>query len=74
MVMQTNTCTAFSLSNSDKTVWDHMLQDTSEHSNGLPELGEPTHKICAVVHPSLAAVHIFLQQRARICSVVSSLY
>lgn len=45
MVMQTNTCTAFSFSNSDKTVWDHMLHNTSDLSNGLHELGEPAQNV-----------------------------
>lgn len=61
MVMQTNTRTAFSLSKSDKTVWDHMLQNTSEHSNGFHEQGEPAQKRCAVAHSSLLPVHIVLQ-------------
>lgn len=72
MVMQTNTRTAFSLSNSDKTVWDHMLQNTSEDSNCFHEYSEPTQKKHAVVQASLPTVHIFLQYRGRICTVVSS--
>lgn len=59
MVMQTNTHTAFSLSESDKTVWDHMLQNTSEHSNSLQEQGEPTQRKYTVVRTSLPAVHVF---------------
>lgn len=73
MAMQTNTCTAFSLSNSDKMVWGQMLQNVNEHSGGLCEGHEPIQKKCAVVHLSPSAVHFSSQYKARIHTVVFSL-
>jgi len=73
MAMQTNTCTAFSLLNSNKTDWGHMLQNVNEHSGGLRGWGEPIQKKCAVVHLSLPAVCFSSQHKARIHTAVSSL-
>lgn len=70
MVMETNMCTAFSFSNRDKTVWDHMLHNTSDLSNGLHELGEPAQNVQLFQGSFL---YMFFYNTEGICTVVSSL-